>query len=86
MVQTQGLQKLGHSIQLSYKTIKKMIGCRLLRYVSMTTAKQLDTLSSTKICSSISSLQYHLCELLGMARWYDRFGVLGLSPDDVQGL
>ncbi|XP_065911804.1 anaphase-promoting complex subunit 4-like [Dysidea avara] len=60
-----GLQKLGQSIRLSYRSIKKTICCRLL--------------------SSISSLQYHLCELLGMARWYDRFGVVGLSPAEVQG-
>ena len=35
--------------------------------------------------SSVSSLIYHLSELLGMSRWYDKFGILGLSANDVEG-
>lgn len=34
---------------------------------------------------AIQCLQFHLGEVLGMARWYNRFGVLGLSEAAVQG-
>lgn len=33
---------------------------------------------------AIQSLHYHLTEVLGMARWSDRFGMLGLSEAAVQ--
>ena len=42
-------------------------------------------LHSTTSFRAIQCLQFHLGEVLGMARWYDRFGVLGLSEAAVQG-
>ena len=37
------------------------------------------------LLSSIGqAMVYHLSDLGGMAQWYDKFGVLGLSPSTVQ--
>ena len=33
---------------------------------------------------AVQALHYHLTEVLGMARWSDRFGLLGLSEAAVQ--
>ena len=37
----------------------------------------------SRLCYDVS---IELSELLGMARWYEKYGVLGLSEDDVQGM
>ena len=62
---SQGVKKLGVSLELSYTNIRKY----LLSYLN----------------SSIQSLLFHLGDVLGMSRWSDRFGVLGLSETAVQG-
>jgi len=67
---------------MSYSTIKKIIASQVLKCVS-TYVYWHDLLSL--VLSSISSLIYQLSELLGMSRWYDKFGILGLSADDVEG-
>ena len=37
-------------------------------------------------CDSVGrSLVYHLSELKGMSLWYDKYGVIGLSPPAIQG-
>ncbi|KXJ17098.1 Anaphase-promoting complex subunit 4 [Exaiptasia diaphana] len=36
--------------------------------------------------SVIQALLFHLTELLGMAKWYDHYGILGLSEESVQGI
>ena len=36
----------------------------------------------SRLCYDIS---VELSELLGMARWYEKFGILGLSENDIQG-
>jgi anaphase-promoting complex subunit 4 len=37
------------------------------------------------LSSVIQALQFHLGEVLGMARWKERFGDLGISTDSLQG-
>ena len=40
---------------------------------------------SISLHSVIQALQFHLGEVLGMARWKERFGDLGISTDFLQG-
>ena len=40
---------------------------------------------SVSLHSVIQALQFHLGEVLGMARWKERFGNLGISTDSLQG-
>ena len=40
---------------------------------------------SISLHSVIQALQFHLGEVLGMARWKERFGDLGISTDSLQG-
>uniref|UniRef100_T1IJR4 Anaphase-promoting complex subunit 4 n=1 Tax=Strigamia maritima TaxID=126957 RepID=T1IJR4_STRMM len=59
-----GLKKLGHSIELSYSNIQKLV----LKHVQ----------------SVGNAIAYHLSEVRGMALWYDKFGMLGLSTKSVE--
>ena len=61
---TQGVKKLGLSLEMSYSSIRKYV--------------------VNHLNGAIQSLHYHLTEVLGMARWTDRFGALGLSEAAIQ--
>lgn len=44
------------------------------------------TLKTTFLLQAVTqALMYHLGDVIGMAQWQDKFGVLGLTPDSVQG-
>lgn len=61
---SQGVKKLGLSLEHSYDIIRKF----LLHHLQ----------------SGLQALQLHLGDVLGMSRWFDQFGELGLSEAIVQ--
>lgn len=63
-VPSQGVKKLGLSLEHSYDIIRKF----LLHHLQ----------------SGLQALQLHLGDVLGMSRWFDQFGELGLSEAIVQ--
>ena len=62
---SQGVKKLGHSLEHSYNVIKQFL--------------------QHHFQTGLQGLQLYLGQTLGMARWHDRFGEMGLCESAVQG-
>lgn len=92
---SQGLKKLGQSIESSYSSIQKLVISHLQRYVLILSlllraAGYLRCLCSNVSlpfarCSGSEALLYHLSEVKGMSLWKQKFEPLGLDSAAIEG-
>lgn len=89
---SQGLKKLGQSIESSYSSIQKLVISHLQRYSAIKllhTAGQLRSFNQHLFlfcgCSGSEALLYHLSEVKGMSLWKQKFEPLGLDSAAIEG-
>lgn len=93
---SQGLKKLGQSIESSYSSIQKLVISHLQRYSQIFTSPQcclhphcVSHVNSLSLlfarCSGSEALLYHLSEVKGMSLWKQKFEPLGLDSAAIEG-
>lgn len=89
---SQGLKKLGQSIESSYSTIQKLVISHLQRYflifsLKLPPLRWLTLAFCLCVCrhSGSEALLYHLSEVKGMSLWKQKFEPLGLDAAAIEG-